>query len=405
MTTISLRGPGDLLATLPFHLGYHPDDALVVVAMEGNTLAFVQRLDLPEAKDVQDAVSVLMSPLLRHRPDGVFLLGYEAVEDTSTLPLRVLRESCQDAGVHVLDVLVVRAGRWFAPLCVDGCCPPEGAHLPAPHEVPAVAEFVGMERSALPSRQALDELLAPDPELQTAVGRECRRLALESHRPQGSRRPQGSHRPQGKRGKSTRAPAAGRAAGRAGQTREAALDIQTLEAALRIWAKVCDVGARRPPLEGLSNEELARLAMSMRDVHVRDALIAWTCPGSLPLTMLPDRLARVMERTLPSPAWSRPGAGTSEGPSRPAEGSDVYVAAQRFESRLRWLCRAVPDPDLPAMLTLLANFCWWRGEGAAARTALDRALAIDPDYRLARLLMRMLDLAVRPGEASRGATA
>jgi hypothetical protein len=400
MTTISLRGPGDLLATLPFHLGYHPEDALVVVAMEGNTLAFVQRLDLPEAKDVQDAVGVLMSPLLRHRPDGVFLLGYEAVEDASSLALRVLRESCQDAGIHVLDVLVVRAGRWFAPLCIDGCCPPEGAHLPAPHEVPAVAEFVGMERSALPSRRALDELLAPDPELQAAVARECRRLAPESHRPQGS------HRPPTKRGKSTRTSAADRAARRPGQTREAALDIQRLEAALSLWAMVCDVGARRPPLEGLSNEELARLAMSMRDVHFRDALIAWTCPGSLPLTMLPEKLARVMERTLPSPAWSRRGTGTSEGcPSIPAKGSQVYVAAQRFESRLRWLCRAVPEPDLPAMLTLLANFCWWRGEGAAARVALDRAMAIDPDYRLARLLMRMLDLAVRPGEASQGATA
>jgi hypothetical protein len=178
-----------------------------------------------------------------------------------------------------------------------------------------------------------------------------------------------------------------------------------METALSLWAMVCDVGARRPPLEGLSSEELARLAVSMRDVGFRDALIAWTCPGSLPLTMLPAKLADAMERALPVPAWSRRRAGALECTSSSTEPPEVYVAAQRFESRLRWLCRAVPDPDLPAVLTLLANFCWWRGEGAAARTALDRALAIDPDYRLARLLIRMLDLAIRPGAASQGATA
>jgi hypothetical protein len=44
----------------------------------------------------------------------------------------------------------------------------------------------------------------------------------------------------------------------------------------------------------------------------------------------------------------------------------------------------------------LAHLAWWLGDGALARTALDRALAVDSDYRLATLLERMVDVAARP---------
>lgn len=383
MTTISLRGPVDLLAALPFQLGYHPDNAVVVVAMSGRTVVFIQRLDLPEPQEVSWAVDVLLAPLLRHRPDGVFLVGYEHVEGASGPLLIALRESCEGADVSVRDVLVVRAGRWFAPWCDEGCCPAEGALLPAPHEVPAVADFVGMERSALPSREALDGQLAPDPGVQAAVARECRRLAPSPKRSKAKRR--------------------GSSSGGAEAVLTSAEEVA--ERALDVWAMVCDVGAGRPPLEGLSNKELAMLAVSLRDVHFRDALIAWICPGALPLDILPGPLGEAVTRALPVPAWDRTAAryrtAARGRPSVPREpdGTDSYVAAQRFESRLRWLCRATPPADLPAMLTLLANFTWWRGDGAAARTALDRALDLDPDYRLAHLLMRMLDLALRPGTA------
>jgi transposase len=48
------------------------------------------------------------------------------------------------------------------------------------------------------------------------------------------------------------------------------------------------------------------------------------------------------------------------------------------------------------MLTVLANLAWWQGDGALARTALERALVVEPGYRLARLLDRLVDLAIRP---------
>lgn len=383
MTTISLRGPADLLAALPFQLGYHPESAVVVVAMNGRTVDFIQRLDLPGPEDIHHAIEVLLPPLLRHGPDGVFLVGYESVEDASRPLLSALRKAAKGAGVSVRDVLVVRGGRWFAPGCDAECCPAEGTPLPAPHEVPAVADFVVLERSALPSREALDEQLAPDPGLQKEVARECRRLAAVSKHPGASRR------------------AASSGADKAPPRPPAEL----MRRALEVWATVCDVSSSRPPLEDLSREEVALLAVSLRDVHLRDALIGWLCPGSLPMDALPGGLADMVSHALPVPRWSRGPSRVRHRPSGDLDGPNPYVAGQRLEARLRWLCRATPRADLPAMLTLLANFSWWRGDGAAARTALDRALELDPEYRLARLLIRLLDLAIRPGGAGAGAIA
>ena len=59
--------------------------------------------------------------------------------------------------------------------------------------------------------------------------------------------------------------------------------------------------------------------------------------------------------------------------------------------------RVVPDEHAAAPLTVLAHLAWWLGDGALARTCLERALAAAPGYRLALLLERMLDLGVRPG--------
>jgi hypothetical protein len=57
----------------------------------------------------------------------------------------------------------------------------------------------------------------------------------------------------------------------------------------------------------------------------------------------------------------------------------------------------LPDDVAAPALTVLASVTWWRGDGAVTRVALARALRCDPDYRLAQLLLQMVDLAIRPG--------
>ena len=45
---------------------------------------------------------------------------------------------------------------------------------------------------------------------------------------------------------------------------------------------------------------------------------------------------------------------------------------------------------------MLASYAWWLGDGALASVALDRALTINPAYRLAQLVEKMVHLAIRP---------
>ena len=352
MNSIRLRGPADILAALPYQLGYHPSDAVVVVALRDRSIGLVQRLDLPPAEHVREAVTALLPGLEREQPDAVLLVGYEPAPGDALGLLDALGDACCERGIDVLDRLVVRDGRWFAPDCEGECCPAEGSPLPAPEDTPAVADFVALEMAPLPDRESLAQHLAADVRASLEVKRALDDREVDAVGPD-----------------------------------EAVAFAETVRRLrwLATWAVVCDVSAARPPLEGLAPEEAAALALSLRDIALRDGIIAWLCPGTLPLDTLDDDLADLLRSSLPEPAWGR----------TPPDQAAV-VAVRRLQSRLAHLCRVMPDAEAAPMLTVFANVAWWRGDGALARTALERALAAEPNYRLARLLDRMLDLAIRP---------
>lgn len=362
MNTIRLRGPEDVLATLPYQLGYHPDHAIVLVALRDRAVGMVQRLDLPPDEHVSRAVAAMVPPLLRDKPDGVLLIAYERSAGAAMPMLDALGQACGEARVEVVDRLVVREGRWFAPDCAGDCCPVQGMPLPAAADTPAVADFVGLEMAPLPDRGSLERMLAADRPRSAEVAR-----ALPRGKPDWPEQALGAL----PRAEPRRARAVRRLSW------------------LALWAVVCDVSGARPPVEGLSAEELAQLAVSLSDKEFRDGLIAWICPGTLPLDLLDEDLADELRSSLPTPAWSvRP-------PSR-----EAVVAGRRMVARLAFLCRAAPEAYAPALLTVLANYAWWLGDGALARSAIDRALQVDPGYRLAQLVQRMVDLAIRPCESA-----
>jgi Domain of unknown function (DUF4192) len=76
-------------------------------------------------------------------------------------------------------------------------------------------------------------------------------------------------------------------------------------------------------------------------------------------------------------------------------------AAHSDAHRRLWtdVTRRAPDPHLPAPASLLAFTAWQSGDGALANLALDRALAADPDYSMARLLREILAAGVPPSQA------
>ena len=356
MTQIRLRGPADVVAVLPYQLGYHPQDSIVVVALRDRAVGLIERIDLPAPEHAEEAGRVLVGPLLRDRPEAVLLVGYETAEGSSRPVLDAMRRLVTEADLDVLDRLVVRDGRWFSIDCSESCCPPDGIPVLAA-DTPAVAEYVGLEVSPLTGRSAITDLVAADRTLAEAVGGALGELASVV----------------------------------AVEDDPAHSDSGLSEAAFRLrvlsgWAVVCDVTGGAAEVEDLDPAQIALLVHSLEDLALRDGLVAWLCPGSLPLDCLPPDLVDALRCTLPTATWHR----TS------ADGS-AAIAGRRLVARLQSLVRSVPDEHATPVLTVLANLAWWQGDGALARTCLDRALEAAPGYRLARLLERMLDLGVRPG--------
>jgi hypothetical protein len=363
MTAIRLRGPGDVIASLPYQLGYHPRDSVVILALREGTVEMLERLDLPEAAEVVDAAAALVSPLLRERFDAVLLVGFESRQDLARPVLDALVGPLDDADITVLDRLVVRDGRWFSLDCTEGCCPADGLPLPDPAGTPAVADFVGQGVAPLRDRAAVAATISADPPLSDAV-------AVELRKDEGAP----------DRAFTTEAVGGGEAAGGGEAVRRLTW--------LALWAVVCRTDDRGPVQGLLSASEVAELVRSLHDIELRDALVAWLCPGSLPLAVLDPDLVDAVRSTLP--------------PQPPrVRGTEAAAAARALLGRLEWLARAVPDPDAPPVLTLLANVAWHRGDGTLARVALDRALEHGPGYRLAQLVERLLDLGIRPGVEAR----
>ncbi len=337
-----------MIAVLPYHLGYRPTDSLVLVCLDGPRVALVGRVDLPPP-DVPPSrvLDELLPHVLAERPDRVLLIGYadEAVAAVADRVSAAVRDALAREQVAVLDRLLVRSGRWWSLDCAGSCCPAEGTPVPADEDVPAVADYVLLGRRPATSRAALDERLAP----------------LD-------RGPDASSRAEQLRTDVTGA------IDRGGPT----LDTARTEA-LRLWGRALDI-TQEPP-----DGDWARLAASLLDVHLRDLVIAWICPGTLELDAVDPALAGRARSALPALA-ADPDAAVSD--------QDSLV------DRLAALCRRSPVELSPGPLCVLASFTWWRGDGALTRVALERTLEVDPGYRLAGLLLRMVDLAIRPRRAA-----
>jgi len=371
-TTIHLSGPADVLAVLPYQLGFHPHDCLVVVSLHGTRMGLVQRIDLPPPGHVDEAVAAMIAPLRQEDPRSVLLIGFEERECESRAMLDEMANACTADGVQVADRMVVRGGRWFELDCTQSWCPPEGLPLPAPSGVSAVAEFVGREIYPLADRSALADQLEPSRPL---LSRQVLRLADERLQ---------------LRQEATNAQDSEPSTPGTEQTRGEKHLHRFRASELALWSLVLCGRDDAEPIRTLPAQDLAMLAVSLTDVDLRDGLIGWLCPGTLPKNLIDPLLFQQMARALPGPPWLEGGAADTA----------RALGLQRIERRLCELSAALPDVWAVPTLTVLASFTWWRGDGALTRIALDRALRAQPQYRLARLLERMVDLAIRPERAS-----
>lgn len=145
---ITLRSPAELADALPYLLGFHPTDSIVMVALHGVRGRFGGRLRLgiPRAPGEWPPVAEQLAHCLIEgserrgpRPDGIvaFLCqdpaegesGRQVMERLRPLAQR-LRTACGALDVPVHEVLCIADGRYWSYCCPDTrCCPPEGTGL------------------------------------------------------------------------------------------------------------------------------------------------------------------------------------------------------------------------------------------------------------------------------------
>jgi len=335
---LKLTSPHELLAVVPYLLGFCPTNSIVTLCLSDNRLGLTQRLDLPPSNRARDVASALLPILIRENPDSVILIGYEDQEEDSMLAVESLTAALRSSAIDIHDRIIVRDHRFRSLDCHNpSCCPPEGSPVPEPADVSGViSEFVGRGVAPHLDRESLAR--------EVEAGSQAAAVATMMRSLQ-------------KLGDSPAVPRA---------------ELFTA------WPRILD-----PDGSTITVEDAVLAAMSLLDIEIRDAMVAWLCPGTLDLNEFSEDIQRLL-------------SGLEKGRG------DTYIdpastgAQNGLQARLIGLCAMLPDDLATPALSVLASFTWWRGDGALARVALARALRCDPDYRLAQLLQQMVDLAIRP---------
>jgi hypothetical protein len=272
---LKVRSVADLIAFVPYLLGFHPTDSLVIVAMRHRRVIFGARADLPGPRssviEIVGAADQLAEIVARQRARAVTVLGY-GPEDQVNRIMSAARKSLACAGLEVLDALRVTGDRYWSYTCQSPeCCPPEGTPFDlTTSEVTAEAALAG--EVAFPDRTALARSVAPVGGLTRISMRQATDRAAEELA-----------------GLIRAAPSSDLLAGRA--VREAG------EAAVKA---ALDRHRRRE--ERLTDDEMAWLTLLLSHIPVRD--FAWEHTGSAEwhLTLWTDALRRAEPELVPAPA-------------------------------------------------------------------------------------------------------
>ncbi|MBV2366536.1 DUF4192 domain-containing protein [Streptomonospora nanhaiensis] len=161
---LTLTTPADIVAAVPYLLGYHPNDTLVVLGLRGATprLHTLFRCDLGEhiTAHPAEAARHLVTGLRADDCGTALIVGYGPAADI-TRCVDALRRCAAEAGIAVGEALRVADGRYWSYVCDSpACCPAEGVALDlAASAVSATAVANGL--SAWQSLNRIRAYLAP----------------------------------------------------------------------------------------------------------------------------------------------------------------------------------------------------------------------------------------------------
>ncbi len=398
-TTLRVREPRELLALLPYQLGFQPRSSAVAVALRPprGRVGLVARVDLADLAD-DDLGPQLARRLVTHivgdgatravlvlytdcdpRPPGVVTTAANGSAATAApsaelsghrvTAARPSAAVTRDAASHFRDaaagflgdvaVWAVGPDGYLALDCTDlSCCPAGGRPLRELESTQVGAHMVLAGAMVADSRESL----VPDVPAPAAARRNARRAAER------------------RRARRSAAEAAGPRALHAWRAD-----------GLLLWRSTLRAAAWGEPVAGPA--VLGRVWAALDDVVVRDAVLLTLVPGTgdLPERSLaqqePGRLGAEVARAL--------GKVVSPGSGVPPD-DDLHLAATRVLERV---VAHTAGTDRGPATTLLGLLAWWRGDGARASVLLERALTDDPENRLALLLAEALTAGLAPGWA------
>ncbi len=161
---IRVGSPADVLAAVPYLLGFHPDRSLVVIGARPprDRIHVTFRYDLPDPPDLEqarDMAAHATAVLTRQHVTMAVLAGYGSGALVTPV-LQELRARLAEAGIELREALRAEDGRYWSYLCHDpSCCPAEGV----PYDIPSstvAAEMTAAGTVTLPGRAALETAIA-----------------------------------------------------------------------------------------------------------------------------------------------------------------------------------------------------------------------------------------------------
>jgi hypothetical protein len=449
---IRLRSCADLLACVPYLLGFHPADSIVAVALRRGVIAFAARGDLPGPSLPAGAVAArFVALLVRERADAVLLVGYGAAARV-TAAVDAVRDALVGTRLEVLDALRVEDGRYWSYICGDpSCCPPSGTPFDKT-TAPAAAAAVFAGQVALTDREAVVRQIAPVTgparmAMAAATRRAERRLGLlldsSAAAPRGVRAPRSAA---ASRGDPAPSSGAARPPGLSGIRGRA--DLEAPDSTQQGMS-----GPKGPagPSAGCGDAGVGDLRRDQAATAVSDDRVtSREAAGSEVGKVVSHELASLIGLGSSTPAGRmRPGTrrgltGEMGGHARRSRALSLagreavdtaFARCERGENltddEVAWLAvllTSVPvrdhawvrmdaderqvrlwtdvlrrvDPELAAAPAGLLSFAAWQaGHGVLAVAAVERALHCEPDYTMALLMEQVLDQCLSPAEWER----
>ena len=161
-TRLRVLRPDDLLALIPYLIGFHPEESLVAVFVRSGRVILAARLDLSSDTEADELTEFIDALAKREGAEALALVGYGA----ASLPTNRLLTQLMDRLVEqeLTDVLYVGHGRWWSLTCADDCCPLAGTPLDlTSHPLSATAVLAGLGTRT--NRRELEESVSgPTPD-------------------------------------------------------------------------------------------------------------------------------------------------------------------------------------------------------------------------------------------------